>query len=346
METLGHIKVGEVTKGLPSQTNKIQVVTTGKNGNDNFIPYKEYEKGVDSIKVQLPFVYHLKENFKVVNVSFILLNNKYKYRAEAVGNHVYLFPYQPNFDNVLVDLPVIKLGTIKKFQESLQMELRAIGYVNLISEDKIFDFKTMSKFSIFEIQKFLKRISSLPAKVLAGLELDLVYKGKVVEYGKIKEVKYLTFGEVTNTQIIEASRKEISTAELKAIKALEDMRITEQKEQKENAITPEEAATFFGEEIKLKVDTKALEEYGFTNSTAENLIEQVEEIEEKREAVKEKVEKENKMIEENENILNILIEKDIPKALAKALILKHNDKTIEVCEQFDYNIPNLIGTLN
>jgi len=344
METLGHIKIGATSQGLALQTSKIKLVETGKGGSETFIPYKGQEEGSSSVHVKLPYIYNLKENFKVSEISFVLINNIHKYRAEIVGTHVYLIPYQPNLDNVMVDLPVIKLGTVKKWKQSLQMELRAIGYfIPTETGNRIFDFKTMSKFSIFEITKFLDRLSSLPASVIANLDLELVYKRKIFKTEKTDEIMYLTFAEITPQQIIEASNP-IPARVMKPIESLENDRVKEFKDLIKNAISVEEAETFFGKKILISVDSMALQSFGVYTSS-EDLVEKVEAISEKVEAKEADIALKEDLIEANQDALDALIEKSVPLPVAKSLILKHSENAFKVAEEMSFDIVSLVKSI-
>jgi len=356
MEVLGHIKIGELRNGLPTQVNKIKVVQTYKNENNLFSEYKFSEEDLtDRLEVKLPFIDNVEDNFKIAEISFVTVNEIYKYRAEIISNHVYLIPYQPNFEKVLEDLPVIKLGTVKKWKESLQMELRAIGYFIVTEKNNnlfyfsernsfVVDFKTMSAFSIIEMKKRIESLKELPKDILSNLNLKLVYKRKLFKTNKFSEVKYLTIADILPEDIISASKNEVSKRTIDSICRIEQFSKKLYKDSIKNAINLEEANEFFGKQLMIKVDNEALNEFGSV-TTSEDLIERVEKINEKKEEVEAKQEEIKASLEENEDIVLKLIENNIPKKVAKAFVVKHGKLAFKMAKDLEFDIQGLIKNL-
>lgn len=339
MEVLGHLKIGETVRGLASQTSKIMLTQTGKGGGESFLPYAGFEEGVDSVKVKLPFIYNVLENFKVSEIAFVDLNEIYKYRAEVVEDIVYLFPYQPNFENPLIDLPVIKLGLSKDWKDKLSLRLSAIGYFIPIEFNRVFDFKTLSTFSIVEITKILKLIDTLPAHIVADLELELVYKKKIFKTEKTEEVRYLTLSEVTPSMIVNSTSL---SSDIAPFKFIENSKLKQVQNSIDSALSMEEAKEFFKvKNIIMKISS--FENGGFGDfGMIDNINEGFDNIEAKKLELNKKQEKKEGILSNNTDQIDLLVENKIPLPIAKALVVKKGDKSFEFAKSVDFKQDSII----
>lgn len=340
MEVSGHIKIGQTTKGLPMQMSKILLTTTSKAGNENFEIYPMTDKeGYQELNVSLPFIKNVKDNFKVAQMSFVKVNGIYKYRAEIVGANVVLYPWQPYFEKPMEELPVIKLGTAKKWADNLDMKVRAIGY--FLIEDKVFDFKTSSAFSIAEMTRAMEILSEFEPKDIARVNLTLSYKRRLFKTDKTEEVSYLTISEVNHRSFI---NEDIPDSIINALVKVEekDLRLDKRK-----PLTLKEIEEFFGQKLVVEIDKDENSQFSSlvelsTNKTSSNLVEKVEKIEEKKEELKKKKEEQEKLIKSNEDILQKIVDNGVPQNLARALINKFSDLAYVKAEEVEFKIPQIV----
>lgn len=333
MNPTGHIKAGELTLGIVGST-AMKLTETGKIG-ENFVVYPGYETGVKRLKVKLAFPSSPKDNFQVSKISFVLVNNIYKYKSIIKSGYVYLLPIQPNFSNPLDELPTIKLGTVAKWEDKLQMKLRGIGYFRVDGE--IMDFKTLSAFSITEITQTLGLISLIPFDRVINQEFDLVYKTKLFKTDKIEQVSYVT---LSQDLISGAAASAGSTKEISWIKALDKKLLSLDSEKIATAITQEEYIAKYGKECSIKVDSEALSDFG------EISIQNVEAIAEKKEtavAAKKEIEK---ILEANEDLLIALKAKGIPEPITRALIKNFEKEAFAKAESVNFSIPDLVKMIS
>jgi len=336
MNTSGHIKIGSLTRGMPVQANRIYLTTTSKSGNENFENFPETDKdGYKSLTVSLPYTFNPEKNFKAGKISFVKVNGIHKYRAEVVGASVYLYPYQPNFEDALVDLPVIKLGTAKKWEKNLNMQLRAIAYFYIGND--LFDFKTSSSFTIQEMTRVFKIISRAPASVLLQTDFHLLYKTKLFKTDKTEEVSYLTLKEPK----LNIFSQELSEDVLSAIESKEDemLKIEDQK-----PITLKQAEEFFGKKIVVELDNDENQAFDYSQAAplSKDLIEKVEKIEKKVEEKKEKLKKENEVLEDNTIVLEQITKAGIPIMLAKGLVKNYGEEAFKKAESVEFNITDIV----
>jgi len=226
-------------------------------------------------------------NFKVGKISFVLVNGIYKYRAEIENKHVILYPYQPYFENVLEDLPVIKLGLASKWESNLDMKIRAIGY--FIIKDTVFDFKTSSAFSIKEISRALDILSKFEPKDVVNARLDLMFKTKLFKTNKVEEVSYLTISEITHRSFKDYSINNVPATVVQSIINVEEENL---RLDSRTPLTMKAAQEFFnGKKITVELDREENNQFLEINNITSgdnDLVEKVENIESKKEALQDK----------------------------------------------------------
>jgi len=346
MEVVGHIKIGNTTRGLPAMLGKIHLTTTAKNGMENFSPYEDTkEEGYKSISVGVPFIHNVQNNFKVGEISFVLVNDIYKYRAEVKNEneHVILTPYQPYFENPILELPVIKLGLATKWRDNLDMKTRAIAY--FLINGKLFDFKTSSAFSIQEMKRAFNILSKFKAKDIARVNLDLMLKTKLFKTKKTEEVTYLTLSEITFDSFLK-NNTEISDSLIDSLCEIEeeDLRFNTNK-----PVTLKAAENFFGKKITVKLDNEENNQFleiSDINGSDKNIVEKIEKIEKKKQTLQEKKDMQIKKIDNNKDIFDKLIEVGLPNPIVIALINIFEDKAYIEAEKLEFFMPNILKLIS
>jgi len=346
MEVVGHIKIGNTTKGLPTMSSKIHLTTTGKGGCENFEPYKDSNfNGYDRISVGVPFIKNVHKNFKVGKISFVLVNGIYKYRAEIENKHVILYPYQPYFENVLEDLPVIKLGLASKWESNLDMKIRAIGY--FIIKDTVFDFKTSSAFSIKEISRALDILSKFEPKDVVNARLDLMFKTKLFKTNKVEEVSYLTISEITHRSFKDYSINNVPATVVQSIINVEEENL---RLDSRTPLTMKAAQEFFnGKKITVELDREENNQFLEINNITSgdnDLVEKVENIESKKEALQDKKKNQLKKVSNNKEVFDKLIEAGLPNPIATALINIFENEAFNKAEELEFFMPNILKLIS
>jgi len=345
METVGHIKIGGTTRGLPVQSSKIKVTTTGKLGEENFAPSPGFDpEGYHKLQVKVPFIKEVDRNFKVGEISFVVVNGIYKYRAEIEKASVVLYPYQPYFEDPLKQLPVIKLGGVKKWRDNLDLKTRAIAYF-LINGD-LYDFKTASAFTIQEMQRAFNILSTFEPSDVARANLNLLYKSKLFKAGETEEVKYLTISEINQDSFL--VDQEIPSSIIDALVKIEE---SQSREDCRTPVTLKAAEEFFGKKITVELDYSYNSEFeaaayvsGASNSApSKDLVEKADHIEEKKEILKEKVQKKKEKVSDNSDILEKL-ENDagVPKPIAIGLVSVYGADAYARAEAAKFHLPDLV----
>jgi len=348
MEISGHIKIGSTTNGMPSQLSKIHLTKTSKNGNENFESFDNVDKsGYNMLSVKPVFCSKPEKNLKVGEISFVLVNGIYKYRAEVVGSSIVLFPYQPNFENPLVELPIFKLGTAKKWKQNLDMKVRAIAYFNV--NGHVFDFKTGSAFSIQEMQRAMSQLSRMDTATVLNANLTLLYKTKLFQTEKTEEVSYLTISEITPSSFVNeyADEKIMKFSEefIASIEQMEEEKISQM--EGETPLSFKAAEEFFGKKITITLDHTENSLFSFGSQTSKStpdLVEKSEKIEKKKEELKRKREEEEKKIDTS--VLESLQNAGLNLALSKALVRIFGDEAYKKAEEVEFFIPTIVKLIS
>jgi len=276
LNKLGNIKIGGSKNGLPQQYNRIFVTSASKAGEENFAPYSEdFEEGVKSINVAMPFKEHFDMNFDSGLISFIELNESIKYYAKVFGENVLLIPIQPNLDNPNEDLPVINIGKFEDWGHKLDMKNRGILYLNLLSKETcglfgksnkyyvnyvggngVFIFKTNSAHSISEIRNTLDIAKNMSLESrFAPFKFEI--HSKIFNVGDIEEVTYgrlILPNPIDMLNVGKYLREEENSSFVKDIVNIEDYIISMNQEKINKAISLEEASKFFGKKVVFKID--------------------------------------------------------------------------------------------
>ena len=329
METIGHIKIGGKVNGLPETLNGIKLTKTHKDGENFVLMDQELH---DSIKVNLPWVYHTEKNLKVAMLSFVIVNNIYKYRAELTNEGILLFPIQPYF-NHLTRLPVIKLT--ETWESALNFKMRAIAYFFI--DDKLFDFKTESKFSIENMQTEFKVLDGINCELLAQLDFTLSYKTKLFKTKNTDQVSYLSLSSLNPRALTRCAT--MPPKVIASIRSIEKKRIAEELEDIKNAITLEEASTFFNSKMIIELDSE--ENNLFVNDIV-NKIEAIENITEKKVIATEKKKEDEAKIEDNIDIVESLITNGVAVNVARALVKKLGSEALEKASEVNFEMTSLI----
>jgi len=162
----GNLKLGGTEKGLPTQHLNLTPTLNYKEG-EHFMAHPDH-KANTSFSVFLPLG---SKSIEISYMSFIKVNG-ISYIAKASNEDdetVYAFPIQPNFNNPLLDYPVIKLGPLKNFKDSLEMKLRSYVLLQILDNDnglnmETFHFKSESAFTLVD----LKTASDMTVAILDG----------------------------------------------------------------------------------------------------------------------------------------------------------------------------------
>jgi len=160
---IGNLKLGATDKGLPVQYSSLYPTLNYKN-DENFVAHPEFKES-DSFRVLLPLG---TKSIDISFMSFIKINN-IKYLAREDDGIVYAFPLQPNFQNPGIDYPVIKLGPIKNYFDSLELKKRAFVQLRILTKyssynpfsmmtlkeptnSGVFHFKSESAFTFMDLE--------------------------------------------------------------------------------------------------------------------------------------------------------------------------------------------------
>lgn len=332
---LGNIKIGGTENGLPQQYQSLKVTKCNKNGEENFECFPGFkENGSDELSIMLPFIDNLNNSFEVGSLSFITINETIKYYAKAIGEDIYLIPLQPNFKNPLIELPVIKLGTVEEWGNKLDLKLRALLYCYLPIDNSlefhgngtgVFHFKTSSAHSIQEIKNTLSILSTVEKDLLRMCDLKLEIHTKLVKMGEIEEVSYVRLLPPTPNKLNSAYYANNNYPHVRDYLAGIEKVVSDSKEEAiKNAITKEEAEKFFNG-LTLKLDNAA--NFELTPPIAAN------------QPATTVTEEENKIIEEAEKLS---AESNLPLPMIKTLVVKKGLEETKAIIEKEKTVENII----
>jgi hypothetical protein len=274
LNKVGNIKLGGTENGLPKQFSELHITKTSKNGEENFEYFEGFDKGVESIKVMLPFVDNIEESFDVGLISFVLVNDSIKYYAKDINGEVLLFPLQPNFKDPTKPLPVINVGKTEDWASKLDMKERALLYTYIPVENSLdfvgggtgtFLFKTGSAHTISEIKNTLELMEGMDKDIIRMVDFKLEVHTKLLKLGEIEEVTYVRLLPPSPMAIAAASNIAEQYPEVVTyLKKIEENAVKSKKGAIENAVSVDEASKIIGKTITFKLD----ENDGFEISAA------------------------------------------------------------------------------
>ena len=329
METQAHIKIGRSFLGKAIQIDDILVTQTYKNAEGEFEVIeviKPNKKGEQALEVSFASIYPM-DSVSIGNVSFVIINEKYKYMAiekkQGRGGVIYLKPIQPNYDNPEKPLPVIKLGKSSDWAEKLELKTRL--WSQFVYNGLVVDFKSESAHTIESFKEALEKIEDLPIEVYPKLKAKLFYKRKLISAEK--EVRYMAMQLPDPAEIV-AIAESVADTKKSTIDILEKFALKEsQKFQiSKDAIELEEAEKVFGAKVVIKLDKEFNEEFGYL-------------VNKKRPTVVDDT-------PVDQNVVNELAEKmNIPEDLAVSLYKRNPEKILDLAKEVNFNRGELLKRL-